>query len=51
MQDRITVQEKEKQALKQKQAEVEARKMAEERRRDTLKVSDAGTENYRRAFS
>ncbi|KAF0301373.1 Microfibrillar-associated protein 1 [Amphibalanus amphitrite] len=40
-QDRITVQEKEKQALKQKQAEIEARKMAEERRRDTLKMVES----------
>ena len=36
------MQEKEKQALKQKQAEIEARKMAEERRRDTLKVRTPG---------
>lgn len=36
--DRITVMEREKEAMKQKQAEVEAKKMAEERRRQTLRV-------------
>lgn len=36
--DRITVMEKEKEALKQKQVEAEAKKMAEERRRQTLRL-------------
>lgn len=36
--DRITVIEKEKEELKQKQAEIEARKQAEERRRQTLRL-------------
>lgn len=36
--DRVTVIEKEKEKEKQKVAEVEAKKMAEERRRYTLKV-------------
>ncbi|CAK9800086.1 Microfibrillar-associated protein 1 [Anthophora plagiata] len=36
--DRITVMEKEKEAMKQKQAEVEAKKMAEERKRQTLRM-------------
>lgn len=40
--DRITVMEKEKEAMKQKQAEIEAKKMAEERKRQTLRmVEDA----------
>lgn len=37
--DRITVMEKEKEAVKQKQAEVEAKKLSDERKRQTLKVS------------
>ncbi|KAG7201600.1 hypothetical protein KM043_004341 [Ampulex compressa] len=36
--DRITVMEKEKEAMKQKQAEIEAKKMAEERKRQTLRM-------------
>lgn len=36
--DRITVMEKEKEAIKQKQVEVESRKAADERRRNTLRV-------------
>ena len=36
--DRITVMEKEKEALKQKQVEAEAKKSAEERRRQTLRL-------------
>lgn len=36
--DRITVIEKEREAQKQKQAELESKKMAEERRRHTLKI-------------
>lgn len=36
--DRITVMEKEKEAMKLKQAEIEAKKMAEERKRQTLRV-------------
>ncbi|XP_048513691.1 microfibrillar-associated protein 1 [Athalia rosae] len=40
--DRITVMEKEKEAMKQKQVETEAKKMAEERKRQTLRmVEDA----------
>lgn len=37
--DRITVIEKEKEAQKMKQMEIESKKMAEERRRQTLKVN------------
>lgn len=37
--DRITVMEKEKEAQKQKQAEVEAKKLVEERKKQTLRVS------------
>jgi len=40
-QDRITVQEKEKLALKAKQMELESKKAAEERRRDTLKMVES----------
>ncbi|XP_017890639.1 microfibrillar-associated protein 1 [Ceratina calcarata] len=36
--DRITVMEKEKEAMKQKQAEIEAKKLAEERKRQTLRL-------------
>ena len=36
--DRITIQEKEREELKQKQLEIEAKKLAEERRKNTLKV-------------
>ncbi|XP_034947275.1 microfibrillar-associated protein 1-like [Chelonus insularis] len=36
--DRITVMEREKEAMKQKQAEIESRKMAEERKRQTLRM-------------
>ncbi|XP_051160025.1 microfibrillar-associated protein 1 [Leptopilina boulardi] len=36
--DRITVMEKEKEIFKQKQAEAEAKKMAEERRKQTLRI-------------
>lgn len=36
--ERITIAEKEKELLKQKQNEIEAKKIAEERRRYTLKV-------------
>ena len=36
--DRITIAEKEKELLKEKQLELESKKMAEERRRHTLKV-------------
>jgi hypothetical protein len=36
--DRVTVMEKEREALRQKQVEIEAKKMAEERRKYTLKV-------------
>lgn len=36
--DRVTIIEKEREAIKQKQIEVEAKKMAEERRKYTLKV-------------
>jgi len=36
--DRITVMEKEKEAVRQKQAEIEAKKLIEDRRRDTLKM-------------
>jgi len=38
--DRITIAEKEKELLKEKQLELESKKMAEERRRHTLKVSN-----------
>lgn len=37
--DRITVMEKEKEAMKQKQAEIETKKMAEDRKRQTLRVN------------
>lgn len=37
--DRITIQEKEREELKQKQLEVEAKKLAEDRRKQTLRVS------------
>lgn len=40
--DRITVMEKEKEAMKQKQAEIEAKKMSEERKRQTLRVNCEG---------
>lgn len=36
--DRVTVLEREREALKKKQMELEAKKMAEERRKYTLKV-------------
>lgn len=36
--DRITIQEKEREELKQKQLEIEAKKLAEERRKNTLKM-------------
>ncbi|EZA49328.1 hypothetical protein DMN91_001093 [Ooceraea biroi] len=36
--DRITVMEKEKEAIRQKQAEVEAKKLGEERKRETLRM-------------
>jgi microfibrillar-associated protein 1 len=36
--DRVTVIEKERETLRQKQVEIEAKKMAEERRKYTLKV-------------
>ena len=36
--DRVTVIEKERETLRQKQADIEAKKMAEERRKYTLKV-------------
>ncbi|XP_034949203.1 microfibrillar-associated protein 1-like [Chelonus insularis] len=36
--DRITVMEREKEAMKQKQAEIESKKMAEERKRQTLRM-------------
>ncbi|KOX70786.1 Microfibrillar-associated protein 1 [Melipona quadrifasciata] len=36
--DRITVMEKEKEAMKQKQAEIEAKKLVEERKRQTLRM-------------
>lgn len=36
--DRVTVIEKERESLRQKQAEIEAKKVAEERRKYTLKV-------------
>lgn len=37
--DRITIIEKEKEAIKQKQVEIEAKKMVDERKRQTLRVS------------
>lgn len=40
--DRITVQEREAEALKQKELEQEAKRMAEERRKYTLKVRRGG---------
>ncbi|CAH2274166.1 microfibrillar-associated 1 [Pelobates cultripes] len=41
--DRVTVQEREVEAIKQKEAEVEAKRMAEERRKYTLKIVEEET--------
>jgi hypothetical protein len=45
--DRVTVQEREAEALKQKELEQEAKRMAEERRKYTLKVVGGDRVEYR----
>ena len=40
--DRVTIVEKEKELIKQNQLELEAKKLADERRRQTLKVYQSG---------